>query len=119
MIVVRIFHGLFLLRLRADAETRLPILLNGGWKLIHVCKKRGDLPDVVIRQSFVPGGHAGVTDASANGVKDVPLGVVGRIRDEVWRRRIKRGRESGRLAVEASVTKGAIHGVELHTLNQI
>ena len=82
-------------------------------------RKRGDLPHVLIGESFVPGGHACVTDAGADGVEDVPLGIVGRIGDEIRRRRIERVGESGGLAVESSVAESAVHGVELHAIFKI
>ena len=70
-------------------------------------------------ESLVPSGHAGVTHPCANGVEDVPLGIVGRIGDQVRRRRIEGIAERGGLAIEASVAQGAIHGVELHTVDQV
>ena len=102
-----------------DAETRFPIILYGGREFIEMGEEHGDLPHILFAESFVPGGHAGVTDAGAHGVEDVPLGVVGRVGDEIGRWRIERCGESGRFAVEASVTESAVHGVELHAVFQI
>src|SRR5271169_1860814 len=62
-------------------KTRLPVLLNGGWHLFHVRDEGGDLPHVLLAESFLPGGHAGVTDTRSDGVEDVPLGVIRGIRD--------------------------------------
>src|ERR1700751_38361 len=101
---------------RNGVEIGFPVVLDGGWEFIHVREKHGDVPHILGRKSFVPGGHAGVTDAGANGVEDVPLGIVGRIRNKVRRRRVERGREGRGLSVETSMTERAIHGVELHAV---
>jgi hypothetical protein len=45
--------------------------------------------------------------------------VVGRIGDEIGGRRIEGSGEGRGLVVEASVTEGAVHGVELHAVFEI
>lgn len=117
--IVCLFIFLFVASGGGGVECCLPILLDGGRELVHVGEEHGELPDVLVGEGFVPGGHAGVADARADGVIDVPLGVVGRIGDEIRRRRIKRCGEIGRLVVEASMAEGAVHGVELHAVNEV
>src|SRR5258708_23743260 len=73
-----------------DVEGRLPVLLDGGWKVIEVGEQHGDLPHVPLGESFIPGGHAGVATAGAHSVYDVPLGIVGRIGGELRRLPAKR-----------------------------
>jgi hypothetical protein len=104
---------------RGGIEVCFPVFLGGGREFIEVGEQHGDLPHVLLAEGFVPGGHAGVTDAGADGIEDVPLGVVGCIGDQVWRRRVERHGERGGLAVEASVAQGAVHGVELHAVLKI
>ena len=118
-IVAEIFHSFLVLRFRAGAETGLPIFLDCGWEFVHMREEHCDLPHVGRGESLVPSGHAGVTDASANGVEDVPLGIVRWIGDQIRRRRIKGVGERGGLALEASMAQGAIHSVELHTVDQV
>src|SRR5438067_12157837 len=74
-IVAEVFHSVLVLRFRAGAEAGLPVLLDGGWKFVHVREEHRDLPHVWWGESLVPSGHAGVTDPCANGVEDVPLGI--------------------------------------------
>ena len=74
-IVAEVFHSFLVLRFRAGAEAGLPVLLDGGWKFVHVREEHRDLPHVWWGESLVPSGHAGVTDPCANGVEDVPLGI--------------------------------------------
>src|ERR1700722_12368092 len=104
---------------RIDVERRLPVLLNRRWQLFHVGEEGRNFPDVLFGQSFIPSRHAGIANAGAYGVEEVPLGIVGRIRNEVWSRRIKRVAQRRRLAVQAAVTKSAIHGVQLHALFEV
>jgi hypothetical protein len=49
----------------------------------------------------------------------VPLGIVRRIGDEIGRGRVEGVGERVGFAVEASVTEGAIHGVELHAVLKV
>src|ERR1700680_1834769 len=65
------------------ADGGLPVVLNGGWQFFHMRYEAGDLPHVFRAKRFFPGGHAGVTDAGADGVEDVPLRITGRIGDEI------------------------------------
>src|SRR5579871_2303721 len=119
LLLVFLFVWLGFVRRSGGVEIGLPIVLDSGWKFIHVREECGDLPHVLVGQGFVPGGHSGVANAGANRVIDVPLGIVGRIGDEVRRRRIEGSRERRGLAVEGSVAKSAIHGVELHAVFEI
>ena len=86
---------------RSGAEVRFPVVLHVGWKLFEVGEQRGDLPHVLFAESFVPGGHAGVADAGADGVEDVPLGIVGRIGDESSAAADRTNWRADGLAVEA------------------
>src|ERR1700693_4297134 len=49
----------------------------------------------------------------------MPLGVVGRIGDEVGCGRVERVRERRGLAIESAVAKGAVHGVKLHSIFEV
>src|ERR1700756_1796594 len=87
--------SLFVSSDRSGIEVGFPEVLDSGWKFIHMREEHGDLPHVGGCEGFVPSGHAGVTDAGANSVENVPFGIVGRIGDEIRRRRVKRRRERG------------------------
>jgi len=110
---------LFVVHWRGGAEAGLPIFLHAGRKLVEMRKQHSDFPHFLLAESLIPSRHTGVTYAGANGVENVPLGIIGRIGNEIWRRRIKGVRQSLRLAVEASVAEGAVHGVELHAVFQV
>src|SRR5882672_9452285 len=56
-----------------------PLLLDGGGQLFNTAEEGRDLPDFLVGDRSFPGRHAGVTDAVADGVGDVPLGVVRRV----------------------------------------
>src|ERR1700728_376182 len=93
LMMVAIVHSFFFLDIRLDPEAGFPIFLHRRWKLIEVGEQHGDLPHVLLAESFVPGGHAGVAHTGTDGVEDVPLRIVGRVGDEIRRRRIKRHRQ--------------------------
>ncbi len=78
-----------------------------------------DLPHVLFGENALPGGHARIADAGADGIEDVPFGIVGRVGDEVGRGRIEIAGKRSRLAVETSVAESAVHGVELHAILKI
>src|SRR5271169_3600384 len=93
-----------------DIEIGPPIFLDGRREFIEVGEQHGDLPHVRFAQRLVPGGHAGVPNAGADGVEDVPLRVVGRVGDEIRWWGIKRSGQGRGFAIEASVAEGAVHG---------
>src|ERR1700693_4642474 len=101
------------------AEGGLPIVLHGGGQFFHVRDEAGYFPHVLLAESFLPRGHAGVTDASADGVEDVPLGVVGRIGDEVGSGWVEGVGERDGLAVESTMADGTVHSVELHAIFEV
>ena len=71
------------------------------------------------KRSFVPGGHSGETEAGADGEEDVPLGVVGRIGNEIGSRRIEIIGERQRACGRGRRGTGAIHSVKLHAVDQV
>src|SRR5271157_3714892 len=101
------------------AEAGLPVVLHGGRQLFHVREEAGDLPHILLAESFFPGGHAGITNAGADGVEDMPLGVVGWVGDEIGSWRVEGVGERSRFPVECTVTDGAVHGVELHAIFKV
>src|SRR5579871_198765 len=122
MVIVLFFFlvvFLFVSGSRRNSEAGLPIFLNGWGKLVHVREEHRDLPHFVWSEGLIPGWHAGVANAGADCVEDVPLGIVRRIRYEIRRRRIERSDERRRLAIKTSMAEGAVHGVKLHAIFEV
>jgi len=49
----------------------------------------------------------------------MPIGVVGRMKNELWGRRIERGTKRRGLAIKGAMASSAIHGVNLHPIDEI
>src|SRR5258706_1151567 len=96
-----------------------PLLLDGGWQLFNTAEEGRDLPDFLVGDRSFPGRHAGVTDAVADGVGDVPLGVVRRVENELGDRRIKARAKRVGVSVQTAVAAGAVHGIELHAIDEV
>src|ERR1700728_2048710 len=95
----------------SHSEAGLPVILNRRRQFLQVRQKARDLPYILLAERFVPGGHPGVTDAGTDGVKDMPLGIVRRIGDEIRSRRVKRVTQRGGFAIQSTVAESAVHGV--------
>jgi hypothetical protein len=104
-------------RCRSTVESILPIVLHSGREFIHVGEKQSYLPDILLGEDAVPGGHTGVTDAGADREENVPLGIIRSIGNQVRNRRIEVLGQRCRLAVEASMSKRAVHVINLHTVD--
>src|SRR5215472_18308362 len=113
------FIPFLLFRFRWRAEVRFPVRLCSRGKLVQVSEEHGHFPHVIAAECLVPGGHARVADASADGVEDVPIGIVRRIGNEIRWWWIKGCSERRRFAVEASVAESAVHGIELYAILQV
>src|SRR5208282_1951539 len=87
----------------------LPILLHRRRQLVYAGEERRDFPDVRLGERLVPGGHAGIADAGANHVEEVPFRIVRWVKNEIRRRRIERFFQGRGLAVDAAMAKRAIH----------
>src|SRR5450432_549919 len=119
LVVVPVLFPLGIDSGRREPGGLFPIILHRGGQFLDARQEGGNFPHVLLTQSLVPGGHAGIANAGANGVVDMPLGIIQRIADELWGRRVKRALERIGLVVEPSVTKGAVHGVDFHSVDQI
>src|ERR1039458_4998252 len=97
----------------------LPIVLPRRRQLVYAGEERRDLPHVSLGERLVPGGHAGIADAGANHVEDVPFRIIRWMKDEAWRRGIERFLKGRGLAADTAMAKRAIHGVDLQALDQI
>src|SRR5690242_4434448 len=113
------FVAFLLFRFWRRAEVGLQVVLGAGRELIQVSEEHGYFPHVIAAECFVPGGHARVADASADGIEDVPIGIVRRIGNEIGWWWIEGCSERRRLPVESSVAESAIHGIELHAVFQV
>src|SRR5579871_1054939 len=106
MVFVPLFLFVFLLfRFRLRAEIGLPVILRPGWKLIQVREEHGYLPHVVGAECLIPRRHARVANPSADGIEDVPVGIVRWIGYEIRWRRIEGCSERRGFAVKGSVTE--------------
>src|SRR5689334_2071275 len=117
--LVAFLFAFLLFRFRWRTEVRLPVLLRSGRKLVQVSEEHGYFPHVIAAECLVPGGHARVADASADGIEDVPIGVVRRIGNEIRWWWIKGRCERRRFAIKSSVAESAVHGIELHAILQV
>src|SRR5579872_4179123 len=93
--------------------------LDRGGQLVYAAEEHAGLPDVLVVGHLAPGGHAGPAHAVFDGVKDVPLVVVQGLQDELRRGRIQGPSHVTRLFGHGAMAEGAIHGVELHAINQV
>src|ERR1700731_4144687 len=82
-VVIDFLQRLFRFGLRRNAKSFLVVVLHCRRKFVEVGEKARDFPDILLAKSLVPSGHSRVTDSSANRIENVPLGVVGRIGDQV------------------------------------
>src|ERR1700677_4732503 len=105
--------------LKIDVEGFLPIFPYSGRELIYPGEKRSDLPHILFGEDTVPGGHPCVTDASPDRKEDVPLRIVWRIGNQIGDGRIEILGQSSGLPVKSAMTKGAVHIVDLHAVDQI
>ena len=119
MLVAFLLFAFLPFRFRWRAEVGLPVFLCAGRKLVQVSEEHSYFPHVIAAECLVPGRHARVTDASADSVEDVPIGVVWRIGSEIRWGGIKGRCEKRRFAIKGSVAKSAIHGIELHAIFQV
>src|SRR6185437_12207918 len=78
-----------------------------------------EFPHAFVVQNFAPRGHTGVADSGSDSVEDVPLGIIKRLKDDLRRGRVKRILKRAGLLVESAVTEGAVHGVNLHAVDQV
>src|SRR5206468_2670841 len=97
----------------------LPVVLHGGGELFDAREERGNFPHFLFGKGFAPGGHAGVADAGAKGIVNVPLGIIHWMQDQLRNRRVKGFLERAWLVIETSMTPGTIHGVDFHSFNQV
>src|SRR6266403_3130123 len=104
---------------RAHHDRFLPIVLYGGRQFVYAGEECRKFPHVRLGERLVPGGHSGIADAGANCVKHVPFRIIGRMKDETWRRWIERFLQGRGLPVEAAMAKRAIHGVDLYPLDKV
>src|SRR5438270_205711 len=105
--------------LRGYSKGFLPVIFGAGWQLLDAGQKGSHLPHILLTQSLAPGGHPGVADSGANGVEDVPLGIIQRLKNQLRRRRIETVLQRAAFFVKRSVTQGAAHGVDLHAIDQV
>src|SRR5205085_5642126 len=106
-------------RLRRHPEGFLPIILDAGGKFFDSGEEGCEFPHAFVVQDFAPRRHTGVADSGSDSVEDVPLGIIKRLKDDLRRRRVKRILKRAGLLVESAVTEGAVHGVNLHAVDQI
>ena len=76
-------------------------------------------PHVLFAEGFAPGGHSRVAHTGSNGVVKVPLRIVERFHNDLWRRRVHRMFEQAGFVIQTSVTDSAIHVVDLHAIYQV
>ena len=67
----------------------------------------------------MPGGHAGVANSGADGVVDVPFGIVERLADELRGAGVERPSDDTLLFIETAMTEGAVHRIELDAVDKI
>src|SRR5438034_9459371 len=93
----------FMTGLWADPERFFPVLLNSRRKLVQARKKCRHLPHVLLAERFIRCGHAAVAAAGSDTVKNMPLGIIELLGDELRRWRILGMGRQERLVVDAAV----------------
>src|SRR6185369_9847994 len=104
---------------RRDPGGFFPIVLHGRRQFFDAREEGSDFPHVLVAQGLVPCGHTGVADTGADGVVDMPLGIIQGMNNQLGRRRVEGTIERTGFVVEASVTQGAVHGVDFHSIDQV
>src|SRR5579862_8918277 len=87
---------------RRTAKGLLPIILDRRRKLLDARQEGSHLPHIRFTQSLVPCGHSGIADAGANGVEDMPLGIIDGVDDQLRSRRVEGCPERAGLLVEVA-----------------
>src|SRR5882762_3377131 len=100
------------------ADRFLPLFLHTRRKFFDSTQEGGELPDFFLGDLPLPCRHAGVANAVANDMGNVPFGIVGRIENELRNWRIKASAKLAGLAVETAVAARTVHHVKLHAVDE-
>src|SRR4029450_2083155 len=76
-------------------------------------------PDVFVAEILVPRRHSGVANSVSNYVVVVPVGIVRGMHHQLGYGRAKGASESCGLFIKTSVATGAIHRIDLHSVDKV
>ena len=94
---------MFRIRLRASSEGIFPVVLHTGGQFLKTGKKSCHLPHLIRGQDILPCRHGGVSNAGADDIKNLPLGIIHRLEHNLRRWRVKPVFERARLILQRSM----------------